>query len=40
MSGLVKGVKKVFKSIGNAVKKVLKSPIFKAILIWTYAYLN
>lgn len=33
MSGLVKGVKKVFKAIGNAVKKVLKSPIFKAILI-------
>lgn len=33
MSGLVKGVKKVFKAIGSAVKKILKSPIFKAILI-------
>lgn len=33
MSGLVKGVKKVFKAIGTAVKKILKSPIFKAILI-------
>lgn len=33
MSGLVKGIKKVFKTIGNAVKKILKSPIFKAILI-------
>jgi len=33
MSGLVKGVKKVFKAIGNAVKKIIKSPIFKALLI-------
>lgn len=33
MSGLVKGVKKVFSAIGNAVKKIMKSPIFKALLI-------
>jgi len=32
MSGVVKGVKKAFKAIGNAVKKVLKSPIFKVVL--------
>lgn len=32
MSGLVKGVKKVFKAIGNAVKKVMKTTIGKILV--------
>lgn len=38
MSGVVKGVKKVFKKIGQAVKKIVKSPIFKAIVIAAAIY--
>jgi len=38
MSGLVKGVKKVFKAVGSAVKKIVKSPIFKAVAIAAAVY--
>jgi hypothetical protein len=38
MSGVVKAVKKVFKAVGTAIKKVVKSPIFKAILIAAAIY--
>jgi hypothetical protein len=33
MSGVAKGVKKVFKKVGKAIKKVMKNKFFKAILI-------
>jgi len=32
MSGAVKAIKKVFKSVGNAIKKVVKSKAFKVIV--------
>ena len=38
MSGIVKSVKKVFKKVGKAVKKIAKSKIFKAILIGAAIY--
>lgn len=38
MSGLVKGVKKAFKSVTNVVKKVVKSKVFKVVAIAALAY--
>lgn len=38
MSGLVKGVKKAFKSVTNVVKKVVKSKVFKVVAVAALAY--
>lgn len=38
MSGLVKGVKKTFKSVTNVVKKVVKSKVFKVVAVAALAY--
>lgn len=38
MSGLVKGVKKAFKSVTKVVKKVVKSKVFKVVAIAALAY--